>query len=253
MAGKQRRASGFSANIGKFVAEERAKRKDDDSGKPWSMQRLADEMNRALEERHWGEWKVTRTDVLRIERGEQEIRGSQLYALGKALDLPIEDLMDPDAARSRKLADYKVSIREARDAAWRACAAIYHEGRKSETALNRPGYLRAFTEAFEELPPSSDAPPAAAPAIREALQNLAWLGVDHRERSVKLTDRAAALEQELSNMTRFRADYLELLMDKPEYDARLEATEAALEETRQQRAAADEYKRGLKRRAEGQS
>lgn len=247
MAGRQRRASGFSASIGKFVAEERAKRKDDETGKPWSMQRLADEVNRALDERRWGEWKVTRTDILRIERGEQEIRGSQLYALSKALELPIEDLMDPDAARSRRLATYKASLREARDAAWRACEAIYNEGRKSEPALKtRPGYLRAFTEILEEMPPSADVAPAAAPFIRDALQELAWRGVQHREERIKLSDRTAALVQERSDLERYRAEYVELLWDESAQDEREAAVEAELEDVQARRASADEYERKVR-------
>lgn len=235
MAGNQRRASGFSEKIGKFVAEERKRREDD--GKPWSQQRLADEMNEFLEE----PWKVSKTAVLRIERGEQEIRGSELYALHRALGIPVASLMDPDAARSRRLADYKASLREARDAAWHACAAIYDEGRKSETRLSRRGYVLAFTEVFAELPPSSDVPPAAAPSIRDALQALAWMGVDHRERNVKLGDQAAAREQELADMERFKADYLELLMGQSEYDRRADEAEYELAEIQRQRAAADEY------------
>lgn len=238
MAGKERRASGFSAKIGKFVAEERLKQKD--NGKPWSQQRLADEMNKHLIDQN-AEWQVTKQDVLRIENGAKEIRGSEIYALSKVLKLSPAILMDPDAARSRRLADYKAALRTARDAAWQACAAIYDEGRKSETRLAHPGYVRAFTEVFSELPPSSDAPPAAAPSIRDALQALAWLGVDHRERGVKLSDRAAALEQELADMERFRADYLELLMYQPEYDRRVVAAEYELDDVKQQRATADEY------------
>lgn len=238
MAGNEKGASTFSRRLGEFIAEERARKME--NGRPWSQQRLADEMNARLD----GDRRITKAAVRRIERGEQEIRASEVDALRRVFDLPVEDLMDPDAARSRKLVNFHQGLRAARDAAWKGCSAVYDEGRKSgRGAFRKPGYRRVFGEVFGELPPSTEVPPAAAATIRDALQEVAWLGVDHYVRDSELGDRAGELARRRDEMERLRAEYIELLWDEEEHERRTTDIEAEVESVRLDRAAHNQYKR----------